>query len=66
MEEIEVRHFSIKECELKLIEYLLQHGNALKKMSVGPDLIPSVCDNILSFKMSSVDCNVVLSTSDDL
>ncbi|XP_027149571.1 putative F-box/LRR-repeat protein At5g41840 [Coffea eugenioides] len=49
-----------EECQLKLIEYLLKNGKALKKMTVGHFLMPSVCRRILSFKRGSEDCEIVL------
>nr|XP_027118545.1 F-box/LRR-repeat protein At4g14103-like [Coffea arabica] len=49
-----------EECQLKLIEYLLKNGKALKKMTVGHLLMPSVCRRILLFKRGSEDCEIIL------
>ncbi|KAL3529732.1 hypothetical protein ACH5RR_009054 [Cinchona calisaya] len=60
LKEIEFKSFEKNEYEFKLVEYFLRNGTALKKMTVGKHLMPSVCKRILSFEKCSEDCQIVL------
>lgn len=56
LKEIEIAKFNGKEYELKLVEYLLQNRQALKKTTLGGFSDAPVCKQILSYVRSSEDC----------
>lgn len=66
LKEIEISNFNGYEYELKLVEYLLQNGQALKKMTLGGFLEAPVCKRILSYRRSCEDCKVLLTEAESV
>lgn len=57
LREMEIKAFVMVESNCTLVEYFLQKGKALRKMTLGALVLPSDC-NPVSFRNCSEDCQI--------